>query len=249
MNSWRISAWAAPGWRWGHCSRRMGSSAREPGTPQRAFPTAPAAVARAKSVIWIFLSGGVSHLETFDPKPALNKYAGKTYDETGLQNPPKSPLYLARSRSVVGDDRQIFTKIFPLQVGFRSGGNRASRSATGCRTWRVRRRPGLRALDVHDRQRPRRRVPDAPRPAHARRAAADDRLVGALRPRHAEREPAAVRVPRRIQGQPRQEELRRRLPRPAAHRRAAVARSRPTRCRSAPAARTCWRPSRRTSSP
>ena len=30
--------------------------------------------ARAKSVIWIFLSGGVSHLETFDPKPVLNKY-------------------------------------------------------------------------------------------------------------------------------------------------------------------------------
>src|SRR5205807_5051613 len=26
---------------------------------------------RAKSVIWIFLSGGYSHLETFDPKPAL----------------------------------------------------------------------------------------------------------------------------------------------------------------------------------
>src|SRR5262249_22630527 len=25
---------------------------------------------KAKSVIWIFLSGGYSHLETFDPKPA-----------------------------------------------------------------------------------------------------------------------------------------------------------------------------------
>src|SRR5688572_13021594 len=45
---------------------------------------------RARNVIWIFLSGGVSHLETFDPKPALNKYAGKTYDETGLENPTKS---------------------------------------------------------------------------------------------------------------------------------------------------------------
>jgi hypothetical protein len=89
----------------------------EAGTPQRTFPTA-----RAKSVIWIFLSGGVSHLETFDPKPALNKYAGKTYDETGLENPTKSPYYLARSRSVVGDDRQIFNKIFPLQVGYQKRG-------------------------------------------------------------------------------------------------------------------------------
>ena len=37
---------------------------------------------RAKSVIWIFLSGGYSHMETFDPKPALNKYAGMTFDKT-----------------------------------------------------------------------------------------------------------------------------------------------------------------------
>src|SRR5688500_9280937 len=92
------------------------------GTPQRTFPTAPAASARAKSVIWIFLSGGVSHLETFDPKPALNKFAGKTYDETGLENPTKSPYYLSRSRSVVGMDRQIFNKIMPLQVGYKKHG-------------------------------------------------------------------------------------------------------------------------------
>src|SRR6187200_3045206 len=78
---------------------------------------------KAKNVIWIFLSGGVSQLETFDPKPALNKYEGKTYDESGLANPQKSPLFLARSRSVVGDDRQLFTKIFPLQVGYKKYGD------------------------------------------------------------------------------------------------------------------------------
>src|SRR4051812_47263347 len=33
---------------------------------------------RSKGVIWIFLSGGVSHLESWDPKPILNKYAGQT---------------------------------------------------------------------------------------------------------------------------------------------------------------------------
>src|SRR5215204_4400351 len=32
---------------------------------------------RAKSVISLFMSGGVSHMDTFDPKPALNKYAGQ----------------------------------------------------------------------------------------------------------------------------------------------------------------------------
>src|SRR6266478_5365399 len=37
---------------------------------------------RAKSVIWIFLCGGVSHVESFDVKPDLNKYSGKSIEET-----------------------------------------------------------------------------------------------------------------------------------------------------------------------
>src|SRR3984957_17803787 len=37
---------------------------------------------KAKSLIWIFLCGGGSHVESFDPKPELNKYAGKTIDQT-----------------------------------------------------------------------------------------------------------------------------------------------------------------------
>jgi hypothetical protein len=32
---------------------------------------------RAKSVISLFMSGGVSHMDTFDPKPFLGKYAGQ----------------------------------------------------------------------------------------------------------------------------------------------------------------------------
>ena len=32
---------------------------------------------KAKSVIWLFMNGGVSHMESFDPKPMLNRYAGK----------------------------------------------------------------------------------------------------------------------------------------------------------------------------
>ena len=78
--------------------------------------------AKAKRVIWIFLSGGVSHLETFDPKPLLNEMAGKTYDETQLPNPQKLPLYRERSRSVVGMDRELVSKIMPLQVGHKQYG-------------------------------------------------------------------------------------------------------------------------------
>src|SRR2546426_10605103 len=42
----------------------------------------PHAPPRAKNVIWIFLCGGVSHVESFDPKPELNKYSGKTIEAT-----------------------------------------------------------------------------------------------------------------------------------------------------------------------
>lgn len=42
----------------------------------------PHLAARARSVIWIFLCGGVSHVESFDIKPELNKYAGKIIDDT-----------------------------------------------------------------------------------------------------------------------------------------------------------------------
>src|SRR5215510_11714333 len=37
---------------------------------------------KAKSVIWIFLCGGLSHIESFDVKPELNKYGGKSIEDT-----------------------------------------------------------------------------------------------------------------------------------------------------------------------
>src|SRR5215510_1369524 len=40
-------------------------------------PKKPHFAPRAKSVISLFMSGGVSHIDTFDPKPALEKYAGQ----------------------------------------------------------------------------------------------------------------------------------------------------------------------------
>jgi hypothetical protein len=41
------------------------------------MPRRPHFAAKAKRVIHIFLNGGPSHVDTFDPKPALAKYAGK----------------------------------------------------------------------------------------------------------------------------------------------------------------------------
>src|SRR5262245_14504097 len=80
---------------------------------------------RAKSVIWIFLSGGYSHVETFDPKPALNRYAGMTFDQTPYANPLRSPLHDLRSRSVVAEEinvRDRYPIIYPMQVGWQRHG-------------------------------------------------------------------------------------------------------------------------------
>ena len=52
---------------------------------------------KAKSVIWIFLCGGVSHVESFDVKPELDRYAGQTIDNT----PYRDVLRPDRLRDVV----------------------------------------------------------------------------------------------------------------------------------------------------
>ena len=78
---------------------------------------------KAKSVIWLFMRGGVSHMESFDPKPALNQYAGQTIAETPYAD-VQSPEKLKRVRVVVVNDAngQQRNEIFPLQVGFRRYG-------------------------------------------------------------------------------------------------------------------------------
>jgi hypothetical protein len=73
---------------------------------------------RAKSVIWLFMVGGVSHIETFDPKPALNKYAGKTISETPYRDALESPYLANRRRERAEENGSIRTEIFPLQVGW-----------------------------------------------------------------------------------------------------------------------------------
>ena len=90
--------------------------------------------ARTKAVIWIFLSGGYSHVETFDPKPALNTYAGLTFDQTPLPNPVDSPLHKQRFRSVAAEEinvRDVYPTIYPMQVGWKKRGE----SGIGISDW------------------------------------------------------------------------------------------------------------------
>src|SRR5579884_4207319 len=79
--------------------------------------------AKAKSVIWLFMNGGVSHLETFDPKPMVTRYAGKTIAETPYKD-VQSPDKLKLARVVVVNDAngQQRNRLYPIQVGFRKQG-------------------------------------------------------------------------------------------------------------------------------
>ncbi|MCB1062433.1 MAG: DUF1501 domain-containing protein [Verrucomicrobiae bacterium] len=78
---------------------------------------------KAKSVIWLFMRGGVSHMESFDPKPALTKYAGKTIEETPFAS-VLDPEKLKNVRVVVVNDAngKQRNEIYPLQVGYRKHG-------------------------------------------------------------------------------------------------------------------------------
>ena len=53
------------------------ASARADGFVNPLAPRQPHFPAKAKRVIHLFMNGGPSHVDTFDPKPMLQKYAGK----------------------------------------------------------------------------------------------------------------------------------------------------------------------------
>ncbi|MEM8736166.1 MAG: DUF1501 domain-containing protein, partial [Planctomycetota bacterium] len=82
-----------------------------------------AKLAKAKSVIWLFMIGGASHMETFDPKPALDKYAGKTIKESPYADVLDSP-FLANERVVAFDPNNGFIRneIYPTRIGFQHRG-------------------------------------------------------------------------------------------------------------------------------
>ncbi|WP_166831173.1 DUF1501 domain-containing protein [Thalassoroseus pseudoceratinae] len=78
---------------------------------------------KVKRVIWLFMIGGTSHMESFDPKPELNKHAGKTFDESPHGKAiTESPFYRKNVRDFAGVPRDLMPKIYPMQVGYRKRG-------------------------------------------------------------------------------------------------------------------------------
>src|SRR5437016_13584809 len=66
-------------------------------------PRPPHRPAKAKAVIFLFMAGGPSHLDTFDPKPLLNKLHGqprpKEFGEAKYQFIQKDARLLGSART------------------------------------------------------------------------------------------------------------------------------------------------------
>ena len=143
---------------------------------------------KAKNVIWIFLVGGMSHMESFDPKPELNKHAGKTIAESPYKQLLDSPYLKKNLREFVAGQHKVQPTIYPLQVGY---GQRGQSGLEMSDWW-----PHLgecaddfalvRSMWMY-RQRSRRPAAISYRAARDRRAVPHDRLVGALGARLAQR--------------------------------------------------------------
>jgi hypothetical protein len=78
--------------------------------------------AKAKKVIWLFMQRGVSHLESFDPKSALNKYAGKTIGDTPFKDVLNNPSVSKNVRQPVPETRKLMLELMPIQVPYRNYG-------------------------------------------------------------------------------------------------------------------------------
>ena len=89
----------------------------EPSSRPARGTTSPAP--KAKSVIWIFLCGGVSHVESFDVKPDLNKYAGKSIEETPFKNVLQTEGKDVIAANPSHGNRKV---VMPLQAGYKPYG-------------------------------------------------------------------------------------------------------------------------------
>jgi hypothetical protein len=101
----------------------LGAMLYEDGVARAVAPptSAPATPPKAKSVIWLFMLGGASQLETFDYKPALTRYANKTIAETPFASILKSPRLVKNVRLYTRLPKPD-TRILAPQVGFRKRG-------------------------------------------------------------------------------------------------------------------------------
>ncbi|HUY89177.1 MAG TPA: DUF1501 domain-containing protein [Pirellulales bacterium] len=69
---------------------RLARAAESTGYANPMAPKPPQFAARAKHVIHLFMNGGPSHLDTFDPKPSLAKYAGQNLPTENLRTERKT---------------------------------------------------------------------------------------------------------------------------------------------------------------
>ncbi len=88
--------------------RAAGGEGKETGVGRDPLAArAPHFQARAKRVIFLFMNGGPSHVDTFDPKPALDRYSG--------QEPPASVTTGRRKRG------KLMPSPFPARAHGQSG--------------------------------------------------------------------------------------------------------------------------------
>src|SRR5260370_28476605 len=89
-----------------------GASARQPGAPE-----APHCTPKAKRVIFLFLNGGMSQVDTFDPKPMLDKHHGepmpgpKIETDRASGNLMRSPFQFKRCGKSGLPVSEIFPKV------------------------------------------------------------------------------------------------------------------------------------------
>ena len=78
---------------------------------------------KAKTVIWFFMVGGTSHMESFDPKPELTRHAGKTIGESPYKATLESPFVKQNVREVIAGLHKVHPTIYPLQTGYKRYGD------------------------------------------------------------------------------------------------------------------------------
>jgi hypothetical protein len=94
----------------------LGSLLFKDGIAQAGEPAVTHVPAKAKNVIWLFMVGGTSQMESFDPKPELNKHAGKTIAESPYKATLDSPYLKKNLREFVAGLHQVHPKIYPMQM-------------------------------------------------------------------------------------------------------------------------------------
>ncbi len=106
-----------------HLLHRDGVRAADPDDKDWTPPDGkPHFAPKIKRVIWLFMVGGTSHMEAFDPKPELNKYDGKTIAESPHKTVLDSPHLKKNLREFVPGLHKVQPKLMKMQTGFKKYG-------------------------------------------------------------------------------------------------------------------------------